>query len=92
MSDLAQQFRAAVDQVQNAPANGGFKPSNEYKLQMYSLYKQATEGDVQGKRPGMLDLVGRYKYDAWAALKGTSRDEAMRRYIAEVGKVEKQHG
>lgn len=92
MSDLNKQFLAAVDKVQNAPADGGFKPSNEYKLQMYSLYKQATEGDVSGKRPGMLDLIGRFKYDAWAALKGTSKDEAMKRYIAEVEKVETQHG
>jgi len=92
MNDLATQFKAAVDKVQNAPADGGFKPSNEYKLQMYSLFKQATEGDVTGKRPGMLDLVGRFKYDAWAALKGTSKEEAMKRYVAEVERVEKQHG
>ncbi|MCE2913174.1 MAG: acyl-CoA-binding protein, partial [Rubrivivax sp.] len=47
----------------------------------YSLYKQATEGDVEGKRPGFTDMVGRAKYDAWAAVKGKSADEAMQDYI-----------
>jgi acyl-CoA-binding protein len=50
-------------------------------LQIYSLYKQATEGDVEGKRPGFTDLVGRAKYDAWAAVKGTSADDAMQQYV-----------
>ena len=46
-------------------------------LKLYSYYKQATEGDVQGARPGGFDFVGGAKYDAWAKLKGTSRDDAM---------------
>lgn len=90
--NLKQQFEAAVAKVRNAPTDGAFKPGNDYKLKMYALYRQATDGDVQGKRPGMLDLIGRYKYDAWAAVKGLSPDEAMQRYIAEVEKVEKQYG
>ena len=79
MSDLKTQFDEAVNYIQSA--EGDFKPSNEMKLEFYALYKQATEGDVSGKRPGMMDFVGRAKYDAWAELKGTSSDEAMQKYI-----------
>lgn len=89
---LKQQFEAAVEKVRTAPSDGSFKPGNEYKLKMYALYRQAVDGDVQGKRPGMLDIVGRYKFDAWAAMKGTGREAAMQQYIAEVEKVEKQYG
>jgi diazepam-binding inhibitor (GABA receptor modulator, acyl-CoA-binding protein) len=91
-SDLQQRFQLAVAKVRSAPADGPFKPSNEFKLKMYALYRQAADGDVRGKRPGMLDLVGRFKYDAWASLKGLAADEAMRRYIEEVGKVEQNYG
>jgi carboxylesterase len=52
------------------------------KLRLRALYKQANAGDVVGGRPGMTDVVGRAKYDAWAALRGTSRDEAMNQYVA----------
>lgn len=90
--DLRQGFEQAVAKVRNSPADGPFKPSNELKLKMYALYRQATDGDVHGKRPGMLDLVGRFKYDAWASLKGLSAEEAMQRYIEEVGKVEQKYG
>jgi acyl-CoA-binding protein len=48
---------------------------------MYGLYKQATEGDVTGDRPGFMDRVGRSKYDAWGAIKGTSGKAAMQQYI-----------
>jgi acyl-CoA-binding protein len=90
--DLGQRFRAAVEKVRTAPPDGSFKPSNELKLKMYALYRQATDGDVRGKRPGMLDLVARYKYDAWAMAKGLSAEEAMRKYIEEVEKVEQKFG
>lgn len=79
MSDLKATFDEAVNHIQTA--DGDFKPSNELKLEFYALYKQATEGDVSGKRPGMMDFVGRAKHDAWEKLKGTSADEAMQRYI-----------
>lgn len=79
MSDLKAQFDDAVNYIQNA--EGDFQPSNEMKLEFYALYKQATEGDVSGKRPGMMDFVARAKYDAWAKLEGTSKDDAMQQYI-----------
>lgn len=92
MSDLETQFNAAVDKVRNAPVDGDFKPSNDYKLTMYALYRQATDGDVSGKRPGMLNVVERAKYDAWAKRKGMTRDQAMQAYVDEVDKVEAQYG
>ena len=92
MSDKKAEFEAAVDKVQNAPADGPFQPSNELKLKMYGLYKQATEGDVKGKKPGMLDVVGRAKYKAWEDQKGKSSDQAMQAYIDQVNEIDKQHG
>lgn len=79
MSNLKSRFEDAVAYIQKG--EGDVRPSNELKLEFYGLYKQATEGDVSGKRPGMMDFVGRAKYDAWAALKGTSPEEAMQRYV-----------
>ena len=67
-------------------------PSSEQLLQLYGLYKQVTSGDVKGNRPGMLDPVGRAKWDAWAARKGTSGDEAKRLYAGLVGELEKSIG
>lgn len=57
------------------------KPDNSTLLKIYALYKQASEGDVEGKRPGMTDFVGRAKYDAWAAQKGKSANDAMQEYV-----------
>lgn len=89
MSDLKAQFDAAVQYIQTA--EGGFQPSNELKLEFYALYKQATEGDVSGKKPGMLDIVGRAKYGAWEKAKGLSKDEAMQRYIDRLQELREQH-
>jgi acyl-CoA-binding protein len=77
MAKLKAAFEAAVAASKQLPE----KPDNQTLLQIYSLYKQATEGDVEGKRPGFTDLVGRAKYDAWAAVKGKSSDEAMQAYV-----------
>jgi acyl-CoA-binding protein len=82
MSDLQQKFEETVNFVQNA--EGDVQLSNEQKLQMYALYKQATEGDVSGKKPGMMDFVARAKYSAWEELKGQSKEQAMQKYINEV--------
>ncbi|MDF1565917.1 MAG: acyl-CoA-binding protein [Deltaproteobacteria bacterium] len=63
------------------------KPSNDQLLDLYSLFKQGSQGDCAGKRPGMLDPVGRAKYDAWKKLTGTSQDDARSRYVALVEKL-----
>ncbi|MCC5945061.1 MAG: acyl-CoA-binding protein [Bernardetiaceae bacterium] len=57
------------------------RPSNDTLLQLYALYKQATEGDVTGERPGMFDFKERAKYDAWADIEGKSKEEAEKAYI-----------
>ena len=75
--DLKTRFESAKAEVEKLPK----RPDNEELLELYSLYKQGTTGDVTGKRPGMLDFVGRAKYDAWAKLKGQSGDQAMQGYI-----------
>jgi acyl-CoA-binding protein len=77
MSNLKTKFEAAVADSKKLPE----RPSNDALLKLYALYKQATEGDVEGKRPGFTDMVGRAKYDAWAAVKDTTADDAMKRYI-----------
>ncbi len=64
-------------------------PSNDDLLALYGLYKQATAGDVAGSRPGLFDVKGRAKWDAWSKLKGTSKDQAMERYVALVERLEK---
>ena len=60
-------------------------PGNETKLRMYALYKQASVGDVEGKRPGFTNPVGRAKYDAWAEAKGMSAEDAREEYVTLVG-------
>jgi carboxylesterase len=62
-------------------------PDNEALLSLYALYKQATLGDATGERPGMMDVTGRAKYDAWAQRKGMTREDAMAGYTALVEKL-----
>ncbi|HKE38854.1 MAG TPA: acyl-CoA-binding protein [Casimicrobiaceae bacterium] len=81
--DLKAKFEAAAAAAKQTKK----KPDNTSLLKLYSYYKQATEGDVQGPRPGGFDFVGAAKYDAWAKLKGTSRDEAMQNYIKQVERL-----
>lgn len=76
-------FEAAVAAVKSLTKD----PGNDIKLRMYALYKQATEGDVSGKRPGFTNPVGRAKYDAWAALQGSTSEDARAQYIALVDEL-----
>ena len=78
MSDLKKKFEEAAGAVKKLKED----PGNEAKLRLYGLYKQGAEGDVQGKRPGFTDMVGRAKWDAWNEIKGTSGDDAMKQYVA----------
>ena len=81
---LADDFTQAQTRVKSLSRT----PSNDELLDLYALYKQATAGDVDGKRPGMLDLKGRAKYDAWAGKRGTSKDDAMTKYVDLVAALE----
>lgn len=74
---LQAQFDQAVADSKNLPE----RPDNMTLLKIYALFKQASAGDVEGKRPGFTDMVGRAKFDAWDALKGTSKEDAMKQYV-----------
>ena len=82
MTDLRTKFEATVEQVQNGTAKK--KPSQELKLEFYSLFKQATEGDVATKKPSIFDMVAFAKWTAWDKLRGLSSEQAMEKYIARV--------
>jgi len=86
MADLKQQFEAAAAAVLKAKKD----PGNEGKLKLYAHYKQATEGDVKGDKPGFTDFVNRAKYEAWAKLKGMPADEAMKAYVKLVERVTRE--
>lgn len=77
MSDLEKRFAAA----QKAAKDLRSRPDNDSLLELYSYFKQASEGDVTGQRPGALDFVARAKFDAWAARKGMKQEVAMRGYV-----------
>ena len=83
MSDLKKKFEAAAKNVLNAKRD----PGNDLKLRLYANYKQATEGDVAGDKPGAFDFVNRAKYEAWAKLKGTPTEKAMEDYVKLVDRV-----
>ena len=77
MSDLKTQFEAAVANSKNLSE----RPDNMTLLKLYALYKQASTGDNTEKKPGFTDMVGRAKWDAWNALKGTPSADAMQQYV-----------
>ena len=84
-------IKAAFEQAQKDVKTLTKRPSNDDMLFLYAHFKQAAEGDVKGSRPGMLDMVGRAKYDAWAKLKGTKADAAMQKYVDKVAALLKSH-
>ena len=81
---LHDQFNSAVTRSRQLPS----RPSNEDLLQLYALYKQATEGDVTGEQPGGFDFKAIAKYQAWEEVKGKSKEDAMREYVALVSRLE----
>jgi diazepam-binding inhibitor (GABA receptor modulating acyl-CoA-binding protein) len=81
---MTDDFEAAVAAVPSLTRD----PGTQVKLALYALYKQATEGDVHGKRPGFADFVGKSKYDAWARLRGISPEEARADYVAKVAELQ----
>jgi len=84
--DLSARFQAAAAAAKQTRK----KPDNTTLLKLYSYYKQATEGDVQGDRPGGFDFVGGAKHDAWLKLKGMSTDDAMQNYFKQVEKLNRE--
>ncbi len=80
---LEEQFEQASKDVHTLKE----RPGNDVLLNLYSLHKQASVGDVNGDEPGMFDFIAKAKYNAWATKKGLSRDEAMSRYVALVNEL-----
>ena len=85
--ELQQQFENAVARSKELTR----RPGNDELLQLYGLFKQATDGDVSGERPGGFDFKAIAKFDAWAELKGKSKDDAKKEYIALVEKLHQQY-
>ena len=85
--DLLQEFEASAKRSKEFTQ----RPSNEELLELYALYKQATEGDVSGDPPGGFDFKAIAKHDAWSELKGKSKDQAMKDYISLVERLYQQY-
>ena len=84
--ELEQQFQSAAVRSKELTK----RPSNEELLELYSFFKQATEGDVTGDRPGGFDFKAIAKYDSWTEKKGMAKEVAMKEYIALVDKLHQQ--
>ncbi|XP_042304675.1 acyl-CoA-binding protein [Sceloporus undulatus] len=82
------EFDKAAEEVKKLKS----KPTDEEMLAIYSHFKQATVGDVNTDRPGMLDFKGKAKWDAWNNLKGMSKEDAMKAYIAKVKELQEKYG
>ena len=83
MADLKAKFDKAAEDIKKLKD----RPDNDTLLKLYALYKQGSEGDVSGPKPGFFDFVGTAKYEAWAKLKGTSQEEAQKKYVDLVKKL-----
>ena len=81
MADLKALFEAAAANSKNLTN----RPDNATMLKLYGLYKQGSVGDNADKKPGFGDMVGRAKWDAWNAIKGTDGNAAMQQYIDLIG-------
>lgn len=80
MNDDADDFEKAAEVAKSLPE----RPDNDTLLQLYALYKQGSQGDVNGEKPGFFDFVGVAKYEAWEKLQGTSQEDARKRYVERV--------
>lgn len=75
--DLSEDFRQAAEDVKRLPE----RPDNDTLLKLYALYKQATDGDASGPKPGFFDFVNTAKYEAWSRLRGMRGEDAQQKYI-----------
>jgi diazepam-binding inhibitor (GABA receptor modulating acyl-CoA-binding protein) len=83
---LEEQFEDASKQVHTLKE----RPSNDVLLNLYSLHKQASVGDVFGDKPGMFDFVAAAKYNAWTSKKGLTKEQAMQQYVDQVNTLLKE--
>ena len=85
---LNEKFKVASEEVKSLAS----RPSNDELLELYACYKQATDGDNETKKPGMLNLKDRAKWDAWSNMKGTDSNTAMEKYASLVDSLKDQYG
>ncbi|XP_026571938.1 acyl-CoA-binding domain-containing protein 7 [Pseudonaja textilis] len=85
---LQADFEAAAEKVKKLKS----KPTDDELKELYGLYKQATVGDINIECPGMLDLKGRAKWEAWNLKKGISKDDAMKTYISKANEMIQKYG
>jgi diazepam-binding inhibitor (GABA receptor modulator, acyl-CoA-binding protein) len=78
VSSLTERFEQAVAKSKTLTT----RPDNQTLLKIYALYKQGTQGDVEGDKPSFVDMVGRAKFEAWEGQQGKTPDEAMQEYIS----------
>ena len=83
MADLKAKFEQAAEDVKKLEE----RPDNDTLLKLYALFKQGSDGDVSGPKPGFFDFVGTAKYEAWTKLKGMKGDEVMQKYVDLVKKL-----
>ena len=83
MSDLKSRFEKAAEDVRKLSE----RPDNDTLLKLYALYKQGSDGDVTGPKPGFFDFVGTAKYEAWSTLTGTTAAAALQPYVDLVRKL-----
>ena len=83
MTDIKSTFQKAVVASKSIPT----RPDNDTMLKLYALFKQASDGDVSGDKPGFFDFVATAKYEAWEQIKGLSSDDAMKQYTDLVTKL-----
>eukprot|EP01114_Cavostelium_apophysatum_P014340 TRINITY_DN3692_c0_g1_i1.p1 TRINITY_DN3692_c0_g1~~TRINITY_DN3692_c0_g1_i1.p1 ORF type:complete len:121 (+),score=20.91 TRINITY_DN3692_c0_g1_i1:113-475(+) len=89
-TDVTQKFKRAVEFIQNLPQDGPYQPSAQEKLDFYGLFKQATDGPNTTKKPSMLNVVAKAKWEAWTKLGKIGKEDAMRRYVQKVLEVSKK--
>ncbi len=77
MSDLDERFEQATQDAKQLPE----RPDNDTMLSLYALYKQGSQGDVSGEKPGFFDFVGVAKYEAWEKKKGMDPEQAKQEYV-----------
>jgi len=86
---MSADLQARFEQAAAAAKSLASPPDSNTLLQIYALYKQATSGDATGKRPGIFDVVGRAKFDAWAGHSGLGKEAAMQKYVDLVSELQK---
>jgi len=83
---MEKQFNVAAKRISDPKYAGKGPSANAEKLEVYALFKQATVGDVTGSQPWAVKIEARQKWDAWSAVKGSSKEDAMTKYVAVVNK------